>query len=103
MVHAVLHIRKVSDVWTLYNNGQFVAFPGISQITIEVAFRVVEFWYPHVDTHEELLRYTKLEQSAQRLAVGDPYEVAVNPNGKSQVALHYFTDPLLKYILFVQF
>ena len=45
-------VRKVSDTWANFKKGQFDAFPGVSQMEMEVALMVVVFTYPHELTHE---------------------------------------------------
>ena len=61
----------------------------VSQTVIEVELTVVELIKPQVETQLELLLWMMTrEQAAQRYARGEPIEVVVIPNGKSQVALH---------------
>ena len=55
---------------------------------MEVELTVVEFTYVQAVTHEELDLYTKLAQSEQRYALGEPKLVVYFPYGRVQVALH---------------
>ena len=71
-----------------------MVFPAVSHIITAVELTVVELTQAQEVTQDELDLWTKFgaAQAEQTKAAGEPRLVVWMPNGRAQVALHWFME-----------